>query len=176
MEDKLVTSFLKTSAHFLEKKTFGWFGFIRAVSAVLLLVMMITTVSDAIGRKFFDFPVFGSDEIVAFLLSLLCFFSICYCAIKKGHFAIDVLGTRFPPRVRLIILTAMYLLSALLFWLVAWRLVVFGLDQRSFGSTGNVLTFLPVYPFVWAGAAASVVIGWLFLVQTIGFLGKAIER
>jgi TRAP-type C4-dicarboxylate transport system permease small subunit len=171
-----VPSFLSHGSNLLEKKSQGWSTFSLVVGAIGLLAMMITTVADAIGRRFFNFPIYGSYELVSFLLSFVAFSSICYCAFLKRHFSVDLIGSRFTPRVRLIILTIMYLVSVGITWLMGWRLVIYGFAQQASNATGNDLKFLPIYPLVWAVALFAFVGGWVFLLQAIDFLGKATQR
>ncbi|MFP4642328.1 MAG: TRAP transporter small permease [Dehalococcoidia bacterium] len=138
--------------------------------------MMMITVVDAIGRKFFSFPVPGSYETGTFLLSIVFFFSLAYCTVMRGHFVIDIVTSRLSPHARLPIVTMMYLLSALVSWVVAFQLVVLAIDLKADHVTGTQLTFLPVYPFALAGTLCLIITGLWFLVQSAMFLVKTIER
>ena len=170
-----MSQFIRNAANFLKKKRISWLHVFGAIGGVVLVGMMMVTVADAIGRKF-GHPVYGSYEVVSFLLALLFFVTIVYTGIKKRHFVIDIVTTRFPSRVRLSLIIVMYLVSALLSWLLGWRLVIYGFGQKASNATGMEFTFLPTYPFIWVAALCSVVLGWVFLVQAISFLGKATEK
>ena len=166
---------IRTAARFLEERTSFLFSALGAISAAGLIAMIMITVADATGRRLFSLPIYGSYESVTLLLSVVFFSSLSYCTIKRGHFAIDVMTSRFPPRVRLYMVTIMYLVSALLSWLLASQLVVLSLKLKAAHLTGTQFTFLPVYPFGLFGALCLIVVGWAFLVQFINFLVKAIE-
>ena len=112
-------SFMRTAARVLEAKTFPRLKVLGAISGVFLLAMMMVTVVDAFGRRFFGHPVHGAYEAVAWLLSLLFFFSICYTATKKAHLEIGIITSRFRPKVRGLIMTILYLVSTLLIWVPA---------------------------------------------------------
>jgi len=170
-----VLAFIRTAARVLEERTSSLLSFLGAFSAAGMVAMVLLTVGDAIGRRF-SFPIYGSYEGVGFLLSIAFFFSLCYCTARKGHFAIDVATSHFPPRVRQHIFTIMYLISAIVLWLLASQLVVLALKVKDTNLTGAQFTFLPVYIFVLIGAFCSVMTGWGFLVQFISSLVKAIER
>jgi len=71
--------------------------------------------------------------------------------------------------------TVMYLVSGLLSWLLASQLVVLSLKLKASHLTGTQFTFLPVYPFGLFGALCLIVVGWVFLVQFLNLLVKAIE-
>lgn len=167
---------MRTVARFLEEHTSALFSVLGAVSGVGLVAMVMITVVDSFGRRFFSFPIYGSYESVTLLLSIVVFASLAYCTVRKGHFTIDIVTSRFSPRGRLCTLTIMYLMSALICWLLAWQLVVFAISLRAKNLTGTEFTSLPIYPFGLFGAFCFVIVGWTFLVQFINFLVKAIER
>ena len=171
----MVLSFIRTAARFLEERTSFLFSALGAISAAGLIAMMLITVADATGRRLFSFPIYGSYESVTLLLSVVFFSSLSYCTIKRGHFAIDIATSRISPRVRLYIVTIMYFVSALVCWLLASQLVVLSLKLKATHLTGAQFGFLPVYPFGLFGAFCSAIVGWVFLVQFINFLVKAIE-
>jgi TRAP-type C4-dicarboxylate transport system permease small subunit len=143
-----------------------------AFSGVGMVAMVLITVVDAFGRRFFSTPIHGSYESVTLLLSVVFFASLSYCTVKKGHFSIDVVTSRFRPRARLYTVTVMYLLSALISWVMAWQLVVLSISLKDKNITGTEFTSLPIYPFGLFGAACLIIVGWTFLVQFIGFLAE----
>jgi TRAP-type C4-dicarboxylate transport system permease small subunit len=168
-------SSIRTAARFLEERTSLLFNVLGAFSSVGLIAMMMITVLDATGRRFFSFPIYGSYEGVSFLLSGVFFFSLCYCTAKKGHFAIDVVTSRFSPKIRLFIVTVMHIVSALITWLVGSQLVVLAMKLKGANLTGAQLTFVPIYILVLVGAFCLIVTGWGFFVQFIGLLARAME-
>ena len=88
------------AARLLEERTSILFSVLGALSGVGLIAMMMITVLDAIGRRFFEFTIYGAYEGGSFLLSGVFFFSLCYCTAKRGHFSIDVVTSRFSQRIR----------------------------------------------------------------------------
>jgi TRAP-type C4-dicarboxylate transport system permease small subunit len=172
----MVLASIRTAARFLEERTSFLLSALGAISAAGLMAMIMVTVVDATGRRFFSSPVYGSYESVTLLLSVVFFSSLAYCTIKRGHFAVDVLTSHFPPRVRLYLTTIMYLVSGLLSWLLASQLVVLSLKLKASHLTGTQFTSLPVYPFGLFGALCLIAVGWIFLVQFLSLLVKAIEE
>jgi TRAP-type C4-dicarboxylate transport system permease small subunit len=171
----MVLARIRTAARFLEERTSFLFSALGAISAAGLVAMIMVTVVDATGRRFFSFPIYGSYESVTLLLSVVFFSSLSYCTKKRGHFAIDAATSHFPPRVRLYMATIMYLVSGLLSWLLASQLVVLSLKLKATHLTGTQFTSLPVYPFGLFGALCLIAVGWIFLVQFLNLLVKAIE-
>lgn len=163
---------MRTAARFLETRGFTLLRVFGATGGVLLLVMMVVVVADAVGRRFFGHPIQGTYEAVSFLLVLLVFVAMGYCGAKKGHFVINLVTSRLQPKVRLIIVTITYFVSAVLCWGLGRQLVVFALHQKAVHATGREFTFVPVYPFILVAAFCALVLGFVFLVQTMYFLGE----
>jgi len=168
-------SSMGAAARFLEQRTSSLFSVLGAISAAGLIAMVLVTVVDATGRRLFSAPVYGSYEIVTLLLSVVFFSSFSYSTIRKGHFAIDIVTSHLPPRVRLYMVSIMYLISGLLIWLLASQLVALALKLKAAQLTCNQFTFLPLYPFGLFGALCLIIVGWVFLVQFPSSLVKAIE-
>jgi len=168
-------SSIKSAAGFLEKHTDTFFHVLGVFSAIGLVAMMMITVVDATGRRFFAFTIYGGYEAVSFILSGVFFFSLCYCTAKKGHFAIDVMTSRFSPRVRVWIITIMNLVSALMCWILASQLVALAMKLKTNNLTGAQLTFVPTYILALVGAFCLFMTGWGFFVQFISMLVKVIE-
>lgn len=168
-------SSIRNTADLLERYTASFFRALGIFSAIGLIGMMMITVVDATGRRFFSFTIYGGYEGVSFALSGVFFFSLCYCTAKKGHFAIDVMTSRFSPRARVWIITIMNLVSSLVCWVLASQLVALAMKLKANNLTGAQLTFVPVYILALVGAFCLFMTGWGFFVQFVGQLARAIE-
>lgn len=167
---------MKTTARVLEERTFPVFNVMGVISGLGLVIMMMLVVIDAVGRRFFSFPIYGSYEGVNFLLSMIFFFSLGFCTAKKGHFSMDIVTSHFPRKLRKSIVTVMSLISFLICWLVAYRLVLLGMLLKADGLTGVQLTFFPVYILAYMGTFCLAMMGWGFLVQFLSLLSEITER
>ena len=87
-------------------------GAMAAVGAATLGVMMLISVADVIGRKFFMYPIQGTAELVGMLLVIAASWGLGYCALIKAHIRITIFIERFPRRVSL----------SLIFSLISWAL------------------------------------------------------
>lgn len=141
---------------------------LAAFTGVALVAMVLVTVVDAVGRKF-SLPLPGSYETGTFLLSILFFCSLAYCSLVKGHFVIDIVTNRLSAKTRMPIATALFVLSAIASWMVAFQLVRLAIDLYKDKVTGTELTNIPVYPFAIVGAFCLVVTGAGFLIQGISY-------
>jgi len=164
---------IRAAARRLDERTSSILSVLGVVSGVALIIMMLLTVADAIGRRLpSPYPIYGSYEGVNFLLCLVFFFALCYCTARKGHFDIDVVVSRFPPKAYQAIVLIMYLISVLICWLLAVELVVLAMKIKGTGITGIDLKFLPTYPFPLVGAFCLALTGWGFFVQFLNSLLK----
>lgn len=167
---------LTTAARILEQRIPRLFNWLGTISGIALVIMMLLTVVDAIGRRLFNSPIYGSYEGVRFLLSLVFFFALCYCTAKKGHFVIDAVTMRLPQRVRYCLVTITYFISTLVSWLLAWQLVVLAMKLQATHITGTEWIFLAFWPFALVGAFCFLMVGIGFLAQFLSFLISAIEN
>jgi TRAP-type C4-dicarboxylate transport system permease small subunit len=99
----------------LEKK-------MRALAAVCLVGMVVITCSD-ITMRFFDNPIFGSEEIVSFLLTLVIALSLPYSHLEKIHVGVEILFRLLKPRVQIVLKTVTDIMS--LFLMVAITVMMF---------------------------------------------------
>ncbi|MFC1862649.1 TRAP transporter small permease [Thermodesulfobacteriota bacterium] len=170
-----IISSIKSATELLEKYTASFSHLLGVFSAIGLIAMMIITVVDATGRRFFSFTIYGGYEGVSFILCGVFFFSLCYTTAKRGHFSIDVMMFLLPPRVRLYIITIMNLVSVIMCWILASQLVVLSMKLKANNLTGAQLTFVPIYILALVGAFCLLMTGWGFFVQFINVMVRAIE-
>jgi hypothetical protein len=64
-------SYLSTVARYIEERTFPYLKLIGGISSILLILMMLSTVADAVGRRLLGTPIPGTYE---FRIYYACFF------------------------------------------------------------------------------------------------------
>jgi TRAP-type C4-dicarboxylate transport system permease small subunit len=65
----------------------------RAIGGVLvamLSVMVVLTFTDVIGRRFFNAPVFGANDITEHLMAVIVFSGLPLLTARRGHLSIDL--------------------------------------------------------------------------------------
>lgn len=67
-------------------------------AALLLLVLMLITVVDVIGRYVFNQPLAGSSELTEICLSMIIFAAFPLLCRNNDHIAVDLLENRFNAR------------------------------------------------------------------------------
>lgn len=137
------------------KQTLYWLSQrLNNVGTVLLVVMMLVTTIDVIGRYIFNSPLSGASEIAEFLQVIVVYFGIAYTATQKGHVAVDFLFTRLSQRGQRFLASFVSLVGAALFALIAWQSIAQSLVFKMTTRSSPVLE-IPVWPFVLVVAFGS---------------------
>jgi TRAP-type C4-dicarboxylate transport system permease small subunit len=73
---------------------------VRAAIAVLLVVSVLLNFANVIGRKFFNAPIVGAEEVMNFLMVAVVFLGAGVVAYDGTHINMEIVIDRFPPGVR----------------------------------------------------------------------------
>lgn len=68
----------------------------RAIAAVLVAslgAMVVLTFVDVVGRRLFNTPVFGANDITEHLMAVIVFAGLPLLTAQRGHLSIDLLDT-----------------------------------------------------------------------------------
>jgi len=70
------------------------------VSAACLVLLMLLTFGDVIGRYFFDAPITFTVEVTELLMGLVILLGLGLTTLNEGHIAVDIITRAFPPALR----------------------------------------------------------------------------
>jgi len=135
------------------------------ISAAALIVMMLLTTLDVVLRLFKS-SVPGTYEIIGLMGAIVTSFALGYTSVEKGHIAVDILVMRFSPKAQALIGAANAIIAAVLFGIVTWQSLLYGMDLLKKGQVSATIQ-IPIYPFVFGIAAGC---GLLTLVLLVEFL------
>lgn len=135
------------------------------LAAAALVLMMLLTTLDVVLRLFKS-SIPGTYEIIGLLGAVVASFALGYTSVEKGHIAVDFLVMRCSPWVQAVVGAINALLAAVLFTIITWQSLVYGLDLMKKGQV-TLTVQLPIYPFVFGTAVGC---GLLTLVLLIEFL------
>jgi TRAP-type C4-dicarboxylate transport system permease small subunit len=136
------------------------------IGSGILVVMILITVADVLGRKFFNLPVKGSFELGEMLLVIVVFFNLPNTEMQDGNVSIEILFIRFGQRTQKIIQSLMYILFLVISILLTWQLFVLALDEWSEGFTTTVLK-IPTSPVIFLAALGCVLLSFVVLVRLL---------
>lgn len=136
------------------------------LSCVCLVLLMLVTFVDVIGRYFFNRPVTFAVELIELLMGLVVFFGLAYTTIKKAHITVDLLLDAVPRVVKSALSIFAALVSAVVIIIMAWRLTLRAVGFASDGLSTSVL-FMPIAPFVFLMCAGAFLAAVVAVVQLV---------
>jgi TRAP-type C4-dicarboxylate transport system permease small subunit len=140
-----------------------------------LLIMMAITCIDVVGAKVFLWRLFGALDIVMLSHMVAISFAASMVLILGRHIRVEFFFNRLPRRAQAVINSCVLLLGLGLFIVIIWRLCVLG---HSFQTSGeySVTAHIPLYPFAYGIALASIPVCLVLLLEFLKSLTKMVQR
>lgn len=149
--------------------------FAANVSALLLFILMMLTLVDVAGRNLIRQPVPGASELTEILLALVIFLMLPRVALRRQHITIDLIGSVIGPKTTWALDFLAALLSATMFFLMAWQSWVSATKAMGYGDSTATLS-IPVGPILYVIAVLAALIGVASLAAIFpGFRNAAAE-
>ena len=145
------------------------------VGGASLAAMMFLTATDVVLRYAFDRPIIGAYELSEIMMLMLCASVFAYTQTRKGHVSIDILVSRFGPRVQLVISSVTYLFSIILFSTISWRTLVAGQATMRSGLITGMLP-IPVYPLYYILVAGFILLSLVLVVDFVELLTRGVKK
>ncbi len=145
---------------------------ILALSAIILVAMMLLTALDVGLRYLANSPFPGGLEIVEFMMALIIPFSLVVTAYDKAHIEVDLLVERLSERIKETIGCLTELISTLFYAVITWQSFFYIGEQYRSHLTSAVL-LIPHHPFVISLTIAFAILTLLslvFFLKRISFL------
>jgi len=121
--------------------------FFNIIAGISLTFLMLLTITDVILRGF-NMPIVGTYELVALAGAVVIGFSMPRTALLRAHIYVDFLIARFSQTVRNGFNITTRCLVILLFLIIGWNLLQFGLDLQKSGEVSLTLQ-MPFYPVAY---------------------------
>lgn len=116
------------------------------VGMVVLLLMMLLTVSDVIGRSIFNRPITGTFEITNYLLVIIVLFGIAYAEQVGQNIRVELFADKLPPWGQLAIYSIFTFMALAFFSLMVWQGWEEGFMAKQVGTTSDIWN-IPAFPF-----------------------------
>ncbi len=123
---------------------------LHVVAGFGLAFMIILTLTDILMRTLGK-PIVGSIELVCFSGAIVVGFAIPYSSLAQVHIFVDFLVKRLPPRWSSSLKALTTLMGALLFLLMGYNFILYGLDLIKTGEVSAGLK-IPYYPITFGFA------------------------
>lgn len=136
----------------------------RSAGAILLMILMFLVVTDVIMRNILNAPIVASFALGEVLLGMIVACGVAYCAVQKGHVAIDIVMVRLPQKTRAVIGSITGFLGLALFLLIGWGVFSYGNTLRLSGTLLAPLD-IPRFPFALVIGLGFILLCWVLLAQ-----------
>jgi TRAP-type C4-dicarboxylate transport system permease small subunit len=149
----------------------NWFQWIAMAG---MLVMVLITGIDVVGGKAFLWRIFGAIDMVQLSQIVAIAFACAFTLIVGRHVRVEFIVARLPRRAQGVIDSFVSLIGLGFFMLIIWRLYVLG---HTFQNTGESTptAYIPLYPFAYGIALASIPVCLLFIQELFRSLAKAVK-
>jgi TRAP-type C4-dicarboxylate transport system permease small subunit len=131
---------------FLDKIN-GLSRFLNIIAGISLTFLMLLTVMDVILRSL-KRPIVGTYELVAFSGAVVIGFAVPLTSWARGHIYVDFFILRFSQKVRNVFNIATRCVVIVLFFLIGWNLIKYGMDLQKSGEVSLTLQ-MPFYPVAY---------------------------
>ena len=138
----------------------------------MLGLLMVLTVTNVILRDLFNKPIRGTPELSEFMMVIVIFLALAWCAVTRKHVRVDLIVARFPPRVQIILDSITLFITLGIFVIITWRSF---LESRVVYDTTSLLR-LPHAPFYWIMTVGLIVFCLAIAVLLIENIAEARKR
>jgi TRAP-type C4-dicarboxylate transport system permease small subunit len=143
--------------------------------AIAIGIMLFVTVADVIGRRFFNAPVLGSNEISQTMMLITVFFCIAYCEFTRSHITIGIIVDRLPKKAQCIVDSITYTIFLITASWLSRQLFLYGLDVFRQNVVSGTLA-IPVFPFVFLAFIGCVILSLIVLAHLLLFISGVIRN
>ena len=147
--------------------------FLNIIAGISLTFLMLLTISDVILR-FFRMPIVGTYELVAFAGAVVIGFSLPLTSWLRAHIFVDFAILKFPRNIRDGFNIVTRCMVLILFVLIGWNLLKYGLDLQRSGEVSPTL-HIPFYPVAYGIGIACFVQCLVMVCDIVKILGGEYE-
>jgi len=151
----------------------GLSRFFNVIAGISLTFLMLLTVMDVILRAL-KRPIVGTYELVAFSGAVAIGFAVPLTSWLRGHIFVDFFILRFSQKVRNIFNITTRCLVIVLFFLIGWNLIKYGMDLQKSGEVSLTLQ-MPFYPVAYGVAVCCFVQCLVLICDVIKIFGGKYE-
>lgn len=115
------------------------------VCGLALVVTLVITCIEVVGRALFHFSLQISDDFGGYLLVAMTFLSLAYCQVTNAFHKIELVQGRLQPRGRALLSLVFLFVSIVFVALVTWYLAIFAYDAWKSGDTAPSFVETPMW-------------------------------
>ncbi len=167
-------SYIGKWAHSLEAIINYTSRVLNIIGIAFLALLMLLAVSDVFMRYVFNRPIKGSLELIIYLMAIVGFFGLAWCAAKVGHAKVDLLVEHFPTRVQAVLDSITYLMGLTVTAFTAWQGIDTSNYMREVGKASLMLG-VPAYPFYLVMGISFIVLSLVMIELSVKSIVKVVK-
>jgi len=148
---------------------------LEGVGSIALVTMMVITCADVMGAKMILYPVPGSIDIVMLAQVVAVSFGTASALILGRHVTVEFFFVLLPNWAKAVVEVIVSVLGVVLFSFIVWRLSIYG-HYMQVGGEVSATARIPLYPFAYGIALASIPVCLVFIVQLVDALKRTKEK
>ena len=143
--------------------------FLTRVAAVFLLAMVAINVIDVGLRSTINAPIFGTHEIVVFMLAAVAFLAVPEVFLRDQHITIELIDQIIPDRAARYLRAFGSLVGLIFVTLLAWHMIQPALDYVEFDDITMDLQIPLIWQatFILTGIAGAIVAALVLMLRDI---------
>lgn len=131
-----------------------------------LLLMMLLTAADIVGRGVFNNPIRGTYELTQYMLAVIVLLGIGYVQQTDHLIRVTVFAAKLHPRAQFFISAIFNVVAIVFFALVVWQGFTESLGSLRLKKASDIL-HIPAYPFELLIPVGALLIAVEFLITLI---------
>ena len=149
-----------------ERRIHGVTRVVTWIAMVILFLMMVEVTCDVLGRYVLNSPIKGSVDFGELMMAVMVFCGVAYTALTKNHVRVDLVSSMVPPRIRGVLDSVAFFMSACAYGLIAWQLGIRSWENVvSPSGEMTQLLYIPLAPFIFVAAVGSLMLCLEFLID-----------
>ena len=145
------------------------------VAVVVLVCMMMLTVCDVCLRYFFNRPIMASAELTEYMMVIVGFLGLAWCAVKGMHIKVQLIVGKFSEKTQGIIDVINSVIILGLCVLIGSQSFSEGMVARVMGR-GSDITDIPHYPFYMVVVFGYILLFFVMISILVQSITKASKR
>lgn len=146
---------------------FAWIG------AAGLIILVLMTFANVIGRYLLRRPLTGAVEISQLFLVVTVFFGVAYTEVRKQHVTFDEVVALFPHRLRAITIGIMYFLVGVYALVTSWQETLLAISYMVPAIRVTDVLKIPIAPAMFVIAIGSLLWGIELMLNALSPLAAA---
>lgn len=131
-------------------------GAVSLLLVVMLSAMVALTFTDVVGRRLFNTPVFGANDITEHLMALIIFSGLPLLTARRGHLSIDLFDHWLLQSKWRAWHKAVDVLIAAVLGLISWEYFVAIGEARQINEVSSALTIPRAWMYTYIACATAI--------------------